>query len=108
MSSPYAALATKLGDHVVSTLERIQEVQVDALTALSALVEDVAPNTDAAENVPNVRDVAEANLLLAERLLAAQKAYAFAVLDALSPLTSKVTETASPKPAGEKRTAKSS
>ncbi len=92
--STYEAITAKLGDHVVSTLERMQQVQVDALNAIGSVVAHSAPAAQGGVVAPSPREVAEANLALAERLLDAQRTYVFAVLDALSPITEQVSASA--------------
>ena len=99
--STYEGAVAKLGDHIVSTLERIQEIQLDTLNALSSAASEVAPDAPDVPG-PSPHEIAEANFALVERVLEAQRSYVFSVLDALSPLTTKVAGST------EQRAAKSS
>jgi hypothetical protein len=90
-SLSYQSVADRVADRVVTGVERVEGVVVSSAGSIAGLARRVpTPPKPAvldksriAGRIPSVRQIAETNFTVAEKVLAAQKHYAVSVLGAL-------------------------
>lgn len=97
----FTQAAEKAQEQVLSTLEQVRELNVSAAATIGKTVGDIVPELPTlsfAENLPTAREVVEVVFGFAHRLLDAQQAYVLGLIDAVAPVTEKI----SPNPAARK------
>lgn len=95
--SDYTEIANQLTDQWIASLERAKNVLPDLEESLKALSTFPGISVGEVPSLPSPKEVVEANYAIAQRLLAAQRDFALAVIEKSS-LTETETETAA-KPA---------
>lgn len=92
----YNGLVTRAGDQAISALKQAEDIAVSAVSSVSEVVGSFMPALPPlpfADRLPAPERVVRTTFGFAERLLEAQKSYALNVIEALAPITSKVTPT---------------
>ena len=88
----YQSVADRVADRVVTGVERVEGVAVSSAGSIAGLARRlptppkpaVLAKSRVAGRIPSVRQIAETNFAVAEKLLAAQKHYAVSVLGAFA------------------------
>ena len=96
---------TKVEDQILETLSTLQKPVVDVVRSLAEKAETYVPEVPTKDTVPSVDHLILSQFAFAERVLANQKEFVNALLDAIKPLSAKATITSTPK--AKARTAKS-
>ncbi|WP_155942936.1 hypothetical protein [Mycobacterium sp. 141] len=96
--SDYTEIANHLTDQWIASLERATIVLPDLEESLKALSTFPAISVGEVPSLPSPKEVVEANYAIAQRLLAAQRDFALAVIKKSS-LTETETETSAKPPA---------
>jgi hypothetical protein len=84
---------TKVEDQFLETLTKLQTPVLDAVKSVVEKVEDRIPEVPGSENLPDFDGLIQSQFDFFEKLVANQKAFATALIDALKP--------AAPKPAAK-------
>ncbi len=106
----YSEMILGAEDQALAAVRQVQEVAMNAVATISETAGSMLPEVPAvpfAERIPTLHDVVETTFASIERLVAAQKDYWFALIEAVSPVTSKF-EPAKPHKPARKSTAKTS
>lgn len=88
----YIALAEKASDSLISAVKQANGITSATVASVSDFVADFLPPMPLADRYPAPRKVVEATFGIWERMLDAQKAYALSLVEAMAPITSKVTK----------------
>jgi hypothetical protein len=87
---------TKIEDQILDTLAKLQTPVIDAVKSVVEKVEDRVPEVPGADNLPELDELVLSQFAFVEKLVANQKAFATALIDALKPAAPK--PAAGPKP----------
>jgi hypothetical protein len=88
---------TKVEDQILDRLATLQRPLVDAVKNVVTRAETYVPEVPGSESIPAIDGLIISQFAFAEKLLANQKDFANALLDAIKPLTAKVAAEARPK-----------
>jgi hypothetical protein len=89
----YSAVITEAEDRVLSAVKQAQDVALATISTVTDRVGSFVPELPAipfVDRLPTPAEIVETTYALTERLLEAQKAYALGMLEALSPIISKL------------------
>lgn len=105
----YTKLADQAGDQVLSTVKRAYAIGVDAVSTASDWAADFIPqlpSTPLADRIPTPRELTKVYFDFVTDLTKLQRDYVGALLDAIEPVTKKVTPSfAKARPASVKKAA---
>lgn len=87
--SQYPGFVKGVSDRLVELTKPAQDAYVDAVTVVSETVGGWLPSLPLPGVVPTQREIVETGFDVAEQVLAAQRAFATRVLDAIAPVTSR-------------------
>ena len=80
---------TKVEDQLLETLTRLQTPVIDALKTVVEKVESRVPEVPGTHNLPDLDELVQSQFLFVEKLIANQKAFATALIEAVKPATPK-------------------
>jgi hypothetical protein len=86
---------TKVEDQLLETLTKLQTPVIDAVKTVVEKVESRIPEVPGADNFPDLDELVQSQFAFVEKLIANQKAFATALIEAVKPAT--------PKPAAKPR-----
>lgn len=90
---------TKVEDHIIETLTSLQRPVVDAVKSLAEKAEGYVPEVPGNDTRPGIDRLVLSQFTFAEKLLANQKDFAGALLDAIRPVSTKVAAEVAAEPA---------
>ena len=97
---------TKVEDQIIETLATLQKPVVEVVRTLTEKAEGYVPEGTRTEVLPPLDELIVSQFAFAERMLANQKAFVNALLDAIKPLSSRVTAQPPSKTKARTRTTK--
>lgn len=88
----YIRLAEKASDSLISAVKQANAITAASVASVSEFIADFLPPLPLAARYQAPRKVVEATFGIWERLLDTQKSYALGLVEAMQPITSKVTK----------------
>jgi hypothetical protein len=98
--SAYTKFADQTRDQVLSVMGTASDLAIGAVSTVSEFVGSVVPKLPSlplVEKLPTPEELVRTSFAFAQDLLAAQKRYAEGLLEAITPITSKVIPNGKPK-----------
>lgn len=106
----YLSVVNKAGDRALDFMKRGQEAAISAVATVSDMASSFVPNVKGqlpyADSIPAPKEVAATSFQLAGKFLDAQRDYALALFEAISPVTEKILPTTKRTASTKKSTAK--
>jgi hypothetical protein len=84
------AQLTKVEDQILETLSTLQKPVVDAVKTLAEKAEGYVPEVPRSESLPAIDELIVSQFAFIEKLLANQKNFANALIEAIKPVSAKV------------------
>jgi hypothetical protein len=89
---------TKVEDQILETLSKLQTPVLDAVKTVVDKVESRVPEVPGSDNLPDIDELVLSQFAFAEKLLANQKLFISALIDAIKPVSTKTAAAPKAKP----------